>query len=225
MSRTDDLDQIDDPGEYNQRRRIRAIHDARERIFEQRRRALDMKSSGRISEQQYLKILREAVESFLLEIEQLLHRYAAETRDDYDDHAETDDEPEASPSHYLTDVELGGVTIPPDGNEETFDGLLSILEFPDPYVAEWETYQSPPPGLSMHPDGGGTLHREEVQIPERVLLKATREATGFLNEVGLDAEIESDTPEYGFRELDSDELDALDDVDEFDHGGVIVDGR
>lgn len=188
MSRTDDLDQIDDPGEYNQRRVSRSIHDARERIYDQRRHALDMKASGRITDQQYQKILREAVESYILEVEQVLRRYH------HDDNQTVPGDTDRTPGDYLKNIELGDVTIPPDGEVYTFEGLTSILEFPDPYVAEWETYQAPPPGWTNNPDATVTTHREEIQIPEHVLLNAVREATAFLHETGLGLQLEDQTP-------------------------------
>jgi len=214
------LDEIDDPGEYNQRRRIRAIHDARERVLNQRRHAKDLKATGMITTQDYESILREAVGSFVIEIEQLLRRYQ-HTHDPDTTNTETEAEPDSHhpPSWYLNDAPLGTVTIPPDGTIHKFTGLQSVIEFPDPHTVTWETSQTPPAGFSTHPDNNTTTHQREVQIPEPVLMKAVRVGMQFLNTIGMDAEIEDSLPTIGFREVKEEDLEDLTD------GEVMVDDR
>jgi len=199
------LDEIDDPGEYNQRRRLRAIHDARERVLEQRRHALDLRAVGHINQRQYQSVVREAVESFIMEIEQLLKRFEADAEPNLDDDGDA-----RPPSWYLEDAPLGTATIPPTNDAYEFRGLQSVLEFPDPYVASWQDKERPPAGFSTHPHGETQQRSEKVQIPEQVLLNAVRCGMEFLNAVGLDAEVEDTTPEFGFREVDEAELADID---------------
>lgn len=179
------LEEIDDPEGYNRRRRLRAVHDARERILEQRRSALDLKAVGRITERTYRDILRESVESFILEIEQVLRRYEADAEPNLDPLSEA-----KAPSWYLNDAPLGEVRLPPDGQLYVFEGLLSILEAPDPIICEWQDTPDAPAGFDSHPLATTTTQREEVQIPERVLLNAVRVGMRFLNDAGLDIDID-----------------------------------
>ena len=182
---TSPLSEIDDPDGYNRRRRLRAVHDARERILEQRRSALDLKAIGRIDEREYRDILRESVESFILEIEQVLRRYEVDAEPNLD--ADSDAK---APSWYLNDAPLGEVRLPPDGRVYSFQGLLSILEAPDPIICEWQDTPDAPAGFDSHPLETMVTRREEVQIPERVLLDAVRVGMRFLNDAGLDIDID-----------------------------------
>jgi hypothetical protein len=204
---TSPLEEIDDPGEYNQRRRIRAIHDARERVFEQRRRGLDLQAQGSISRRTFRNIVRESVESFIFEIEQLLCRYQA----DIEPNLEPDSDARA-PSWYLDDANLGRMTLPPDGRRRTFRGLLSVVEAPDPFVCEWQQQSSPPAGFESHPLAQAETQRREVQIPEKILLNAVRTGMQFLTEVGLDAEVEDSIPTATFNEVDESQLDKNADI-------------
>jgi hypothetical protein len=194
------LDEVDDPSEYNQRRRIRAIHDARERILEQRRRALDLRAHNQISKRQYHDILREATESFILEIEQLLKRYKnnpALTLDSGIDDRE--------PAWYLEQAPLGAMTLPPGDREIEFAGLQAVLDAPNPIVCEWKEKKEPPMGFSSHPKGETETQRRNVQISEDVLLNAVRIGMEFLSQVGLDLEVNEDQ-----REATADYSDILD---------------
>ena len=199
------LDEIDDPGEYNQRRRIRAIHDARERVFEQRRRGLDLQARGEITRRQHRDILRESVESFILEIEQLLGRYQAQAEPNLDPESDA-----KAPSWYLQDVDLGVMGLPPDGQEVVFNGLLSILDAPDPFVREWEQAPDAPAGFDGHPLATTETTRRETQIREGILLNAVRAGMQFLSEVGMDAELKKSTPTKAFRELEEPDVDDPD---------------
>jgi len=189
------LDEIDDPGEYNQRRRIRAIHDARERFMQQRRRALDLRAHNQVSERQYHDIIREATESFILEIEELLKRYR-------DDPALTLGGKSRAASWYLERVTLGTMTLPPGGREIEFQGLQSILDAPNPIVCEWEEEADAPAGFSTHPMGETETQRRKLQVPEDVLVNAVRTGMEFLSQIGLDLRLDEDQGDSGFEYID-----------------------
>jgi hypothetical protein len=189
------LDEIEDPGEYNQRRRIRAIHDARERFMEQRRRALDLRAHNQVSERQYHDIIREAAESFVLEIEELLKRYR-------DDPALTLGTKSRAASWYLERVTLGAMTLPPGGREIEFQGLQSILDAPNPIVCEWDEEADAPAGFAAHPMGETETHRRNVQVPEDVLVNAVRTGMEFLSQIGLDLRLDEDQGDSGFEYID-----------------------
>jgi hypothetical protein len=181
-----DFDQIDDPGEYNQRRRVRAINNARERVFEQRRRGLDMLHHNRISEFTYKTILREAVETLIMEVEDQLQNFDADSEGDGQEHG---------PQYYWEDVELGSVSIPPNGDQYHFTGLESILEFDDPLVVSWVEHTEPPAGFSTHPEGQTEQRRERIQIPSDVLMSGARETMAFLDNIGLGLHLQDETPQ------------------------------
>jgi len=201
------LEEIDDPGEYNQRRRIKAIHDARERVFGQRRRGLDLQARGEITRRQRRDILRESVESFILEIEQLLRRYQADAEPNLDADSEV-----PPPPWYLKDVDLGIMRLPPDGEEVVFNGLLSILEAPDPFVCEWQERREAPMGFEGHPLGETETKRRKIQIREGILLNALRAGMRFLSEIGMDAEVEDSIPTATFNEVDESQLNKNADI-------------
>lgn len=187
---TADFEQVDDPAEYNQRRRIRAIHDARERVMQQRRRALDLRAHNQVSKRQYHDIIREATESFVLEIEQLLRRYR-------DDAALTLDANSRAASWYLERAPLGTMTLPPGGREIEFQGLQSILDAPNPIKCEWEEPREAPAGFAKHPKGATETQRRKVQVSEDILVNAVRIGMEFLSQVGLDLKVDEDQPDYG----------------------------
>lgn len=189
------IEQIEDPGEYNQRRRMRAVHDAMDRFHDQRRKARDLYSRGHISEDTHLSILREAVESVLYELEPQLREF-----DPTDEDTEADAE-----GYYWNHVELGSVEIPPDGKTHKFTGLESIVEFPDPMTVTWEEEPDPPAGMSHHPNPDAGQQEETVQVPRRVLLRAARAVRAFMNDVGLDLGFDRTSHDDG----DHSDLDAL----------------
>jgi hypothetical protein len=188
---TVDFEEVDDPAEYNQRRRIRAIHDARERVMQQRRRALDLRARNQVSKRQYHDIIRESVESFVLEIEELLKRYR-------DDPALTLDAKSRAASWYLERASLGTMTLPPGGREIEFQGLQSILDAPNPIVCEWEEAREAPLGFEGHPLGETETQRQKVQVPEDVLMNAVRTGMEFLSQIGLDLRVDEEHGDTGF---------------------------
>jgi len=190
---TSDFEEVDDPGEYNQRRRIKAIHDARERVFEQRRRALDLQAKGRVNQMQYRSVLREAVESFILEIEQLLRHYES------DPSLTLDGDGAPGASWYLEEAQLGTMTLPPNDEELEFTGLIDILSASDPIVRQWEEEQEPPMGFSSHPEYGPETKERKIQISEEILLNAARLGMKFLSQVGLDLKVNEGQRDHGFN--------------------------
>jgi len=188
-----DFEEVDDPAEYNQRRRIRAIHDARERVMQQRRRALDLRAHNQVSERQYHDIIREAVESFVLEIEELLKRYRDDPALTMDANANS-----REASWYLEKAPLGTMTLPPGDREVGFNGLQAVLDAPNPIVCEWDETADAPAGFASHPMGETETRRRKVQVSEDILVNAVRIGMEFLSEVGLDLKVDEDQPDYGF---------------------------
>ena len=210
-SSTPEYEQIDDPSEYNQRRRLSAIQDARERVMEQRRQALELETYGQIREDLGQTIVREAVEDYVMEVEQLVRR--AEDR-------LTPEESEHDTAWYWEEANLGAVYLPDKGGEYPIHGLQAFLDFPSPYKAEWYEEAEPPAGFTKHPeaDSEGVVHRSAaVQLPKSVSMNAYRVVNRFLAASGLDANPEKTLPEYGFRELEDYE------IEELEAAGVTVD--
>lgn len=186
--------EIDDPSEYKQKRRIKSILDAREHVLEQRRRALDLQAEGLIGAQMANKMLREAVEAYIIEVENKVRE---------SDHA----------IHYWGDVDdsgqregvfLGSLHVPERNGEREFIGLRDIMTASDPLTFEYTVKRSD------ELEGTQTeTRRTEYQIPEDVLLAAFRAINEFLNEVGMDADFEEDElPTFGYETLEDYDDDA-----------------
>lgn len=207
-----DFERIDDPAEYNQRRRLKSIQDTRERVFEQRRHALDLESRGHIPESLSRTIVREAVEDYVMEVEQLVKR--AENRLGTDDDTNT--------AWYWEQTNLGAVYLPDHGSHRVLNGLQEFLDFPSPYEAHWLEEADPPPGFSRHPDAdedGVVEMHATVQLPQDVSMAAFRTVNQFLAASGLDANPKKTLPEYGFRELEDFEIEELEEAGvHVDHG-------
>lgn len=186
-------DRIEDPGEYNQRRRLQAVHDALDTIHERRSIGKEALQNGRIDRFTYLSSLREAVESMLLELEPAIKQFQAGGDDERDG------------DYYWNEVDLGSVYLPPDNTECKFQGLKSILEFPDPYEAEWTVDKDPPSGFETHPRGQTEVQSQQIQIPKRILRKAERTVREFMHQVGLDLGFDRTSHDEG----DVDDLEAL----------------
>jgi len=202
-----EFDSIDDPGEYNQKRRLKQIADTRDRVFQQRRHALDLEANGEIGEQMKRTIIREAVADLVLEVEHLIT-------------AQKEDGDWPGQQYWKT-AELGSVAIPEQGQNIPVNGLKGFLEFPNPAVVTWVEEPDAPPGFSTHPDREQRRQRsKQIQLPEEISMRAFRSVTEFLKASGLDAELEEQLPEHGFRELDDDELAELQEMD-----SVVLDDR
>jgi hypothetical protein len=159
--------------------------------MQQRRRALDLRARNQVSKRQYHDIIRESVESFVLEIEELLKRYR-------DDRALTLDAKSRSASWYLERASLGTMTLPPGGREIEFQGLQSVLDAPNPIVCEWEEEADAPAGFEGHPMGEMETKRRKVQVPEDVLMNAVRTGMEFLSQIGLDLRVDEEQGDGGF---------------------------
>lgn len=202
----DEFSAIDDPGEFNQRRRLKAIQDARERVYKQRAHALDLEAVGAISTQTKRQIIREAVTDLVLEVEQLIIGNTEENQDN-------------PGNKYWTEAQIGAIPLA-DGSTYPLFGLHDFLSAPNPIVQTWTEEPDAPPGFDVHPNRKEARERrEETQIPEEVSMRAFRLVTKFLNDVGLDAQPEETLPTFGFKELEDWE------IEEAREAGVIVDDR
>lgn len=187
-------EKIEDPGEYNQRRRLRAVHDALDRIHVRRRKGRELMLHGQLDKQAYRSGLREAVTSMLLELEPAMRKFDP-----------SDPGQEDAPGYYWTTVPLGEMKIPQTGETYEFRGVQSVLEFDDPLVVEWEEDQDPPLGRSSHPDYGAETKTKTVQLSGKVLMNAERAVRTFMHDVGLDLGFDRTSHDDG----DVDDLEAL----------------
>ena len=173
--RTVGTEEIADPNEYNQRRRLKSIQDARDRVISQRRNALDAYSLGKISEFVLETILREAVQDFLLEVEQLVqHRDAAVWEPDADEE----------------NAELGVLRIPETREVRRYTSLEQFIAEDNPITVDYRERKEAPPGFAAPPSGDEyEVKTARYQIPTDVSIAAYRRVTSFLHDIGLYARL------------------------------------
>lgn len=181
----DTVEKIDDPGEYKQKRRIKAILDARREVIERRRRALDLQAEGMIDETLAAHMLREAVEVYIMEVENQIGE--AERTE-----------------HYWEDVYLGALYIEEKDEVRHFKGLSSIMNCDNPIV-EYVTEETRDFARGVTTQE----YRIEYQIPQDVLIQAFRVVNGFIfRELGMDVDSDDELPTWGFEEVHRDEEEA-----------------
>lgn len=218
----DGLPEIEDPGEWNQQQRLRAIQTARQRVLEQRRRVLDLLARREVTRQTANAVMREAVRDLAFEVEQKIKSEDRSKRRFWDGLWQQEAEPDNPENDEMETMvsPLGTLFIPEENQEIHFRGLSDFVEFDAPYVATWTEDPEPPAGFAVHPSKETQQHTERYEVPEDVSMRAFRLINQYLNEVGLDATVKQDLAEFGFRELED-----AGELEERETGEVIVDGR
>jgi len=171
-----DADEIvDDPEEYNQKRRLKEIHDARRNFHKQRQKAQEAKVEGELSYRAYTRILLQAYQRLFYELEGVMRRH---------DRGE----------HYLHEVELGDIHPVNKSDPLEFVGLLSLAgNVPCVEVM----------GQSMDEKRGQTKDRQILtHASEEIITRGFRECSKFLAESGLDADLTDAGQENGEFEYD-----------------------
>lgn len=178
-----DISGIDDPSEYKQSRRIRAILDARDHVIEQRRRARDLMLEGVIKEEIADEMIRDAVETYLLESEHVVLDFLPDDDDDEEDWSK-----ENRVAHNVwEETELGTVELVT--REVDMVGLRSYLDAPDEFVDVWvESEDDPIQGESQ-------IRRElHIQMPSSISMAAYRSLNRFWHSMGMDLKMNHKLP-------------------------------
>lgn len=174
-----------DAQEYKQKRRLKRILDAHDKVEERREMAKLSLANGNIDKNGVNMAILGAVQEFIRECFNLLRAHAEETdgRDRY-----WQGDPEAP---------LGRVEMKRDENDPIiFVGLKDILRAQDVYQESWQVRKS-----RRH--AGPELESESAThtVPERVSMRAFLLAKSFLAEerdmdLSFDGEVDTDAPVY-----------------------------
>lgn len=175
-------DGVKDPDDYRQRQRIKSILEARDAVLEERRKALDMRTRGQIGQQLAEKIVREAVEAYILETEQTIQRYLPET----DRESEWNNEERLAVDVWRR-TKLGQLQTPAATYE--FTGVSDLIEAPEQFREAWTEAET------SHVGGSGQKNcTETFQVPMRVSKNAYRALNRFWNEMGMDLDMDHKLP-------------------------------
>lgn len=192
---------VADPEEYSQQRRLKAIHDARERVIDTRDRVEEARILQNFDNDDARKLVRRAVENYILEVEPLLTDPEIETVVDYwnGEDVQLGQMALHPPSDFNALLKDDRVFLPkgssrPEPVGVTFYGVKSILEAGRPVTATFEmTYQQKHHGIQTV---SRTVGKE---IPLQILENAYRTVNRFLREVDIDASLDDDAEDAGFE--------------------------
>jgi len=194
---------ISDPDEFSQTRRLRAIHDARDRVIDTRDRVEEARVLEKLDPRAGRQLFRRAVENYVLEVEELLTDDEVTTEVDYWNGIELGSmviEPPAS-FHQLLDDDhtylVPGSQIP-QGREITFYGVKSVLDAGRP-----ETYTFSIEVERKHHGAETVTETVGKEVPLRVSENAYRALNRFLHDVDVSLGMEEGIREYGFEEVNN----------------------
>ncbi len=186
--------EIKDPEAYVNHRRLRSIFDIRDDMVEARKKVKLAGHSGEFTSYEALSAYRALTDSYIVESEPLLRRYedGVELLESADFGVESVSPPYHRASQYQRGqyaVELGGhkrdtvlLSHPPEERLYELNGLLSLIECPDPLSAqyEWKTARSSNRG------GGTVSYSHKQQLSFSTLDTMVRSVNNFLAEIGFE---------------------------------------
>lgn len=179
----DDRGAVEDPSDIKQRRRIEAVLDARERVAEQHRKALDLQAKRQIDEQLARRMIRQAVKEYALESEHVIKANLPDTSDDPREWAAK----EEAAYHTWKERDLGVLEMRASIKE--FEGVQAFVETPRVITETWrESAEDAVNGSSE------TVRRESYEVPIEVSERAYRALNYFWHEFGMDLEMEQKRP-------------------------------
>jgi hypothetical protein len=190
---------VEDPEEFIEERRLRDIFEARDRLRERR---ITVKTAPDHKEYRAVSAYRSAVSNYLMEVEPLLARYEDGEALLFDVEfgclrVEPDvefTEWPAGANTWTVEVDSGSeVEIEREQAEQAdtrvfaMEGLVSLFNYPDPLLAQWEFEQTYRGGEQVK-----YTHTKEAQIRFGVLDRMARSINRFLADIGFELEPESD---------------------------------
>lgn len=178
---------VADPEEYSQSRRLRAIHNARENVLDTRNNILEAQLSNGFSDQLARRYFRQAVENYILEVEPLL----------------TSGDVECAPAYWENEY-LGSFTVHPPAEltqrpDDPHTHIVGSDSIPEPETVglyglkdlierTWPHTETFTLRINAKHDGIRSLSRTVSAEPSMdVLLSAFRQTNGFLQEIEIDA--------------------------------------
>lgn len=180
----DDITQIDDPQQYTQVRRLRDLFDAKQLAKRAIVETPYQQATAQLSDEGKEYIVREAVTSFVAELEPLMRQKYSEVG-----------------KEYWEDVDLGEMVVrPPRAAYENattqpepvayvFEGLGSLLEIDAPVTEYWEVEER-----QITYKRETTTYQKQQEIPVSVSKRAYRQCLAFLADIGFDVEPEQKRP-------------------------------
>lgn len=188
-----DIQQVRDPEEYINQRRLKSIFDIRQDIHEARRKVLILQDEGEADKQTAMNAYRSLIDSYVMEVEPLFLKYEygskimkshnfgrvsldPQTRNTQTGRGRIEDQV------FLPDKEKW-VTPTNQISEKVynFEGLESVLEAPNPLTTTVTVRTS-----ARH--GPGQVYRSEIegQVPANILDEMLRVANRFLADIGFE---------------------------------------
>lgn len=172
-----------------QQRRLREIFDARKEVAERKQRAFELMATNQLSFELASRFFQEAVETYLIESEQVIRQYLPDSRDDVDGGRE-----ELALDVWY-DADLGAIDLPNDNREVS--GLLEYLELDGEVSATWEEREG------SHVGRGEIVTRSESRpIPFHVSKRAWRVCNFWWAEVGMDFDPPQEEDDEGELTID-----------------------
>lgn len=189
-----------DEANYSHQRRLRAVHNARDRVMEVRNMVEEELISGTLSEFRARQFYRGAVEALILEIIPVLESDQIRLEDDYLEGVELGTVT-VQPPQWLVDYAreninrlAPGASVPSPVSEQV-TGLRWILDAPSPVAHEFSV-------VTQHGKSGvdpkSAVGRAE--IPRDVLDNAVRQAAKALEEAEMGLNVGEDRPHNSLSE-------------------------
>lgn len=167
--------------------RFKEMHLERERVKERKNKILDAYHFGGLGEREKNTILRECIETYLREVQEVLkppHKKTVPTNED-----------------YWEEVDIGTMRLP-DGREMRLKGLKSLFELSNPirYTQTETTHEYPQ----------GEVQKDtvrEFQVPWDTLMRYYYCANEAIAEAGIRYDVDAGKMRtYGFNELSEPEV-------------------
>ena len=189
-----------DEADYSHHRRLKAVHNARDRVMEVRNMVEEELISGTLSEFRARQFYRGAVEALILEILPILESDQIRLEDDYLDGVDlgtvTVQPPQWLVKHARENINrlAPGASVPTPVSEQV-TGLRWILDAPSPVAHEFTV-------VTQHGKSGvdpeSAIGRAE--IPRDVLDNAVRQAGKALEEAEMGLNVGEDRPHHSLSE-------------------------
>lgn len=183
-----------DANEYKQKRRLKRILDAHDRVEDKADEAYELYVTGQITEDAKNIMLLRSVQEYIREIYNLLLEYDQELEED-----ET--------NIYWSSAKLGDLELE-HGENIPFIGLASILNAQKFYIEEWEEQVE-----TRHGPNRSEEREQHHTVPEEVSWNAYLLVNQFLSEE-KDVEIrfeelKNSLPVWGFEEVENPDEDDV----------------
>ncbi len=198
--------EVDDPEDLSQKKRVRDLLNRRNDVIEARNMALDEQLLGEANQQQALAHYQSRIESLIID---LYTKFAGYNDEDSDENLGEE---------YLQEVQIDTIEIPPppEMQQKTQTDLAPGESLPESKTVEirgLEWFIENEPVVTKHftvkswnPPQEMTVPNSRL-IPFRTLDKALLKCTEFMDEIGIDAQLDEKEQQ---TKIDKDLLEEVD---------------